>query len=253
MERLNKLLARAGLSSRRGADRLIEEGRVCVNGAVVDQLGTRVDPQRDAVKLDGKRVHASSGPGLYLLLNKPRGYVTTLSDPQGRPTVRDLLRSVSTRVFPVGRLDFHTEGLLLLTDDGELARDLMHPRKEVTKVYAVKVRGRPAVQALERLRRGVSIDGRRTRPAEVSLTRAAPNSWLRVTVTEGRKHQVRRMLQAVGHPVLKLRRTGYGGVVLGDLAPGSLRPLTEGELRRLRRAVRRPAGRTPPRRPARRN
>lgn len=238
MERLNKVLGRAGVSSRRGADRLIEEGRVTVNGRVVRELGTRVDPARDAIKVDGRRVAAAPATHTYLMLNKPRGCVTTLSDPQGRPTVRELLRGVRGRVFPVGRLDFDSEGLLILTDDGELARDLMHPRSGVPKTYSAKVRGIPSEQTLARLRGGVALGEGRALPAKVRLVRRGQNPWLEVEVVEGRKHQVRRMLAAVGHPVLKLKRIRYAGLVLGDLAAGKLRRLRAGEVERLRRAVR---------------
>lgn len=237
MERLNKLLARSGVASRRGADRLIEDGRVTVNGSVVQELGTRVDPGADTVKVDGKRLRTPPAAHAYFMLNKPRGVVTTLSDPQGRPTVRDLLRGVSRRVYPVGRLDFQTEGLLLLTDDGALARELTHPSCGVPKTYRAKIRGRPEPEALARLRRGLTLDGRRTQPARVAMIRPGANSWVEVTIAEGRKHQVRRMLEAVGHPVAKLRRIGFGSLVLGDLPSGGLRPLTAAEVARLRRAV----------------
>jgi len=245
-ERLNKVLSRAGIASRRAADQMIAEGRVQVNGQVVSELGHKVDPHRDAIKVDGKRIPAAPQTHTYLMLNKPKGYVTTLSDPQDRPTIQDLLRGVRTRVYPVGRLDFQTEGLLLLTDDGDLTRDLMHPGSGVTKTYSAKVRGTPEPAGLERLRRGVRIDGKATLPADVTVKRRGPNSWLEVSVVEGRKHQVRRMLQAIGHPVLKLRRVRYGGLELGKLPTGGLRPLTSSELARLKRAVgvKRPRKRT---------
>lgn len=236
-ERLNKVLSRAGVASRRAADQMIREGRVQVNGKIVSELGHKVDPRHDAIKVDNKRIPAAPQSHTYLMLNKPRGYVTTLSDPEERPTIRDLLRGIRPRVFPVGRLDYQTEGLLLLTDDGDLARDLMHPTSGVSKTYAAKVRGTPDPPQLERLRRGIRIDGKATLPAEVFLKRRGPNSWLEVRVVEGRKHQVRRMLQAVGHPVLKLRRVGYGGLELGKLPSGKLRPLTSSEVARLRRSV----------------
>jgi pseudouridine synthase len=234
VERLQKVLARAGIASRRAAERLIVDGRVTVNGEIVTRLGTRIDPERDAVKVDGRRI-AARGPGrVYLMMNKPRGMMTTLSDPEGRPTVADLLERVRARVFPVGRLDFNTEGLLLLTDDGDLAESLMHPRHAVPKTYVAKVRGLPSREALARLRKGVEIEGRPTLPAKVQLTKPGHNAWVEVTVVEGRKHQVRQMLQAVGHPVVKLRRTRYAGLGLGDLRPGRVRPLTDEEVRRLR-------------------
>jgi pseudouridine synthase len=237
MERLNKVLSRAGIASRRSADRLIAEGRVTVNGAVVKELGVKVDPAKDAIKVDGARIPAIPEHRTYLMLNKPRGCVTTLSDPEGRPTIVDYMRGVRARVYPVGRLDFNSEGLLLLTDDGDLARDLMHPGRGVAKTYAVKVRGMPSRESLEQLRAGVRIEGRKTLPAKVAVDRPGSNSWLRVTIVEGRKHQVRNMLQAVGHRVIRLRRIRYGGLDLGDLPPGGVRRLTPEQVEKLRRAA----------------
>jgi pseudouridine synthase len=244
VERLNKVLARAGVASRRGADRLIEEGRVRVNGAIVRELGTRIDPEQDVVKVDGKRIPPLPARHTYLLLNKPRGYVTTLSDPEGRPTVAEFLHGIRGRLYPVGRLDFHSEGLLLLIDDGDLARDLMHPSSHVPKTYAVKVRGAPSREALTRLRGGVALEDGKTRPARVRRTKPGPNAWLEVTIAEGRKHQIRRMLQAVGHPVLKLKRVGYGGLGMGGLPPGGVRALSSDEVERLRSAAGRPGSRS---------
>lgn len=242
MERLNKVLARAGIASRRAADRLIAEGRVTVNGAVVQELGVKVDPGRDAIKVDGTRIPPIPDSHTYLMMNKPRGCVTTLSDPEGRPTIKDLLVGVRTRVYPVGRLDFNSEGLLLLTDDGDLARELMHPGRGVDKTYAVKVRGTPSGESLKRLRTGIRIEGRKTMPAKVTVERPGANAWLRVTIAEGRKHQVRNMLQAVGHQVLKLKRIRYGGLDLGSLPPGGVRRLTSEQVEKLRRAARAKAG-----------
>jgi 23S rRNA pseudouridine2605 synthase/16S rRNA pseudouridine516 synthase len=249
-ERLQKALARAGVASRRAAERLMLEGRVTVNGEVVTRLGTLVDPGRDAIKVDGRRVPAAPSAFTYLMLNKPRGYVTTLRDPEGRPTIVDLLRGVRSRVYPIGRLDYQTEGLLLLTNDGDLARDLMRPASGVPKTYLAKVRGEPAEPAIERLQRGLVLEGRRTRPAKIRVIRHGDPSWVEITVVEGRKHQVRRMLESVGHPVMRLRRVAYGGVELQDLPPGKLRPLTSAEIRRLRQSAgteRRMLARTPPR------
>jgi pseudouridine synthase len=236
MERLQKVLAAAGICSRRAAERLIEAGRVRVNGSVVTRLGTRVDPRRDAIEVDGEAIHSARRRKIYLALNKPRGYVTTLSDPEGRPTVADLIRDVGVRAFPIGRLDYQSEGLLLLTNDGDLARDLMHPSTGVAKTYAVKVRGRPDEASLGRLARGITLDGRRTLPSRLRLVKPGTNSWLEVSVVEGRKHLVRRMLQAVGHPVVKLRRIRYDGIRLGRLSPGTWRHLTTAELEALREA-----------------
>src|SRR5262245_13562171 len=238
-ERLQKVLAHAGISSRRAAERLIVAGRVTVNGTIVSELGTKVDPDKDAIKVDGKRVGAAPRLPTYLAFHKPRGVVTTLSDPEGRPSVRDYLAKVPVRVYPVGRLDFDSEGLLLLTDDGSLARDLMHPSSEVEKTYRAKVRGFPEPTTLDRLARGIYLEGRRTGPARVRVVEGGENPWLEVVITEGRNRQVRRMLQAVGHPVQKLRRIRYAGVELGRLPAGRLRPLRPAEVDRLRRAVKR--------------
>lgn len=237
-ERLQKVMAHAGIASRRSAERMIREGRVSVNGTVVTELGTRIDPARDAVKVDGKRLPAAPKTHTYIFLNKPRGYVTTLSDPEKRPTVRHLLAGVGTRVYPVGRLDFDSEGLLLLTDDGDLARDLMHPGSRVTKTYLAKVRGTPDPGALERLERGVRLGGRSTLPARARISRRGEKAWLEITVVEGRNRQVRRMLEAIGHPVQRLRRVAYAGIPLGALPAGSFRMLTSSELARLRKAIR---------------
>jgi pseudouridine synthase len=239
MERLHKVVASAGVCSRRAAERLMLEGRVRVNGHVVTRPGSQVDPSRDSIAVDGKRLPKTSRQPIYLMLNKPRNCVTTLADPQGRLSVGDLIRTVRSRVFPVGRLDFDSEGLLLVTNDGELARDLMHPGTGVEKTYTVKVRGQPDEKALRRLGRGISLDGRRassSRLRRVKGSASSANSWLEVTVVEGRKHMVRRMLQSVGHPVLKLRRTRYDGIRLGKLPLGKFRHLTQRELSGLRQA-----------------
>ncbi len=237
MERLQKTLARAGVASRRAAERLMLEGRVRVNGKACTTLGTRVDPGRDAIKVDGKRVPPPPAVPTYLLVYKPRGYVTTLSDPQGRPTLGDLLPPSGPRVYPVGRLDFHSEGLLVVTDDGELARDLTHPRRHVPKTYRVKIQGRPTASALERLRSGIVLDGRRTRRARVRIVRSGDNPWLEITLVEGRNRQIRRMCEAVGHRVTRLRRVAVAGLQLGDQRPGKTRALSSDEVRRLKKAV----------------
>lgn len=245
--RLQRFLAQAGVASRRASERLIEDGRVTVNGATITTLGSRVDPERDAVKVDGRRIHAPRGSHAYVMLHKPRECVTTLSDPEGRPTVADLLPDSRARLFPVGRLDFHSEGLLLLTDDGDLAHSLTHPRHRVPKTYVVKVRGNPGPEALARVRRGVVLEGRRTAPAQVRVTRPGSNAWLEVTVTEGRKHLVRNLLAAVGHPVTRLRRVAIGDVALGGLPVGRSRPLEPDEIASLK-AAGRPSRRPPDRR-----
>lgn len=226
-ERLQKVLARRGIGSRRACEELIAAGRVTVNGAVA-VLGQRVDPARDRIAVDG--VPVAVAPGLvYWLLNKPRGVVTTASDPQGRPTVVDLVPR-EPRVFPVGRLDADTEGLLLLTNDGDLAHRLTHPRYGVPKTYLAEVAGVPSDGDLARLRRGVVLDDGPTAPARVA--RLAPR-LLRITIHEGRNRQVRRMCEAIGHPVLRLVRTHIGPVSDPRLPPGAWRPLTPAELRAL--------------------
>jgi pseudouridine synthase len=237
VERLQKVLAQAGIASRRVAERLIAEGRVIVNGVRITRLGTRVDPAQDTVRVDGRRIPAPPPAFTYLMLHKPQGVVTTLSDPQGRRTIRDLLVGVKGRVYPVGRLDFQSEGLLLLTNDGRLARDLMHPRSGVPKTYLAKLRGEPGPQELARLARGIVLDGKPTQRAGLRIVGRGRNAWIEIRIVEGRKHQVRRMLGAIGHPVVRLRRVAYAGVKLGKLAPGSLRSLTPAELARLRRAA----------------
>jgi len=238
MERINKLLARAGVASRRGADELIRAGRVTVNGSVVVELGTRVDPAHDALKVDGRRVHLETGSRVYLMLHKPREVVTTLSDPQGRPTIVDYLHGVRGRVFPLGRLDFLSEGLLLLTNDGDWAQALMHPSSHVEKAYRVKVRGIPSPQTLAKLSQGIRLEGRRTAPAEFKLARGGSHAWLEVTLREGRNNQIRRMLEAVRHPVFRLKRVSIGKVGLGQLPAGRLRHLTTTELKLLKGAPR---------------
>jgi 23S rRNA pseudouridine2605 synthase len=238
-ERLQKFLARAGVASRRHAEALIEAGRVRVNGQVVTQLGTKIQPGKDKVQVDGRVVQAPA-THIYLLLHKPENVVTTASDPQGRQTVLDLLppELQAQRPFPVGRLDLDSEGLLLLTNDGEFALHLTHPRYEQEKEYHALVQGRPAQAALEMLRRGVLLPGekRPTAPARVQFLRAGQSgtSWIAVTLHEGRKRQVRRMLAAVGHQVERLIRVRVGPLRLGDLPPGRWRALTADEVKRLR-------------------
>jgi 23S rRNA pseudouridine2605 synthase len=224
--RLNAYLARSGVASRRGADELIQAGRVRVNGEVAG-LATYVEA-RDRVELDGEPIEVE--PLTYVLLHKPTGVVTTARDPQGRPTVVGLVGH-ERRVVPVGRLDADTTGALLLTNDGPLAYRLMHPRYEVDKVYEVEVEGEPADTALERLAEGVELEDGKTAPATVE--RLGP-SILQLTIHEGRKHQVKRMLEAVGHPVLRLHRSRYAGLTLGRLAPGEWRELTREEVAKLR-------------------
>ncbi|HET6373181.1 MAG TPA: pseudouridine synthase [Candidatus Polarisedimenticolia bacterium] len=236
-ERIQKVLSRAGVSSRREAERWLAEGRITVNGTVVTTPGTRVDPERDHIKIDGKRIK-EAGRRVYYLLNKPPGFVTSVRDPQGRPVVMDLLRGVSHRVFPVGRLDYHTSGLLLLTNDGDLADKLMRPASGCPKVYHAKVRGLPTPVVIERLSRGVVIEGRRTLPCRIRPLRGARNAWFEVTLTEGRRNQIRKMFKAVGHPVAKLRRVAIGPLADRVLPLGRHRELSPREVRSLMEALR---------------
>ena len=234
--RLQRFLAQAGVASRRKAEELITLGRVKVNGRVVTELGTKVDSVRDKVEVSGRRLAVEEH--LYLLLNKPRGYVTTLSDPEKRPTVMELLRGIEARVYPVGRLDFNTEGLLVFTNDGDLANGLMHPRREVQKTYRVKVRGILTAEELAQLRSGVTLDdGVRTAPAEVTPGGASTgghNSWFEITIHEGRNRQIHRMVEALGHQVAKLERVRYAGLEAGTLRPGRYRQLVEREVETLK-------------------
>src|SRR5215470_8421592 len=206
MERLQKILSQAGVASRRASEQLMLEGRVTVNGATIRELGTKADPASDDIRVDGRRITLPERHR-YLLLNKPRGYVTTRSDPQRRPTVIDLLTGIREYVYPVGRLDFESEGLLILTNDGDLAARLTHPRHGVARVYEARVLGIPDAHDLDRLGRGIILDGRRTEPAQVALLphgREATDATLSITIREGRNRQVRNMCDAIGHPVTHL-------------------------------------------------
>lgn len=241
-ERLQKVMAEAGLCSRRGAEKLIAEGRVSVNGRQVDQNGLKVDPARDAICVDGRPLPKPQRLQ-YFMFNKPSGYLTTLSDPQGRPTIKAYLDNLPVRVFPVGRLDMDVEGLLILTNDGELAKRLMHPSSKVPKTYWVKVDGHPDSKDLEKLRSGkLMLGDRPAAPAGAELVKTAhdragqPRGWLLLTLTEGRHHQVKRMCSAIGHPVLKLKRVTYGGLELGNLRREQIRALTAAEIRQLKNA-----------------
>ncbi len=237
--RLQKVIAQAGVASRRKAEAMIAEGRVSVNGRTVRELGVRVDPQRDHVKVDGRHLKPSPPP-VYLILHKPKGYVSSLNDPAGRPTISDLLAGVRLRVFPVGRLDFESEGLMLLTNHGEMAEPLLHPRYHVPKTYLTKVKGVLSRDKIAVLERGIRLEEGQTKPATVKkMGIATENSWLEIRISEGRKHQIRRMLEAVGHPVLKLKRVRFGPLALGGLPPGRYRYLTDQEANALRSVMRR--------------
>jgi pseudouridine synthase len=234
--RLNKILARAGLTSRRGGDRLIVDGHVAVNGVVTRSPATLADPELDAITVDGRALPPAETKR-YLLLNKPRGYVTTLSDPRGRPVVADLVER-DVRLYPVGRLDWDVEGALLLTNDGPLTHRLLHPRYALTRVYEALVEGSVARSDLDRWRRGITLDDGPARPLGVELERAGPReSRVRLTFAEGRKHEVKRFCEALGHRVIALRRIAFGPVSLGGLRPGQSRPLTAREVGALRAAV----------------
>ena len=238
-ERLQKIIAAAGIASRRKAEELIASGHVQVNGTVVTELGSKADLETDHIRVNGKLLHGAQRH-VYLLLNKPKGYVTTTSDAEDRPTVMDLIHGVKGRVYPVGRLDYSSEGLLLLTNDGELAHKLMKAASHVSKTYVVKVAGTPNEDALAKLRTGVSIEtdnGKRvkTSPAGIRIVKEGANPWYEVVLTEGRNRQIRRMFEAVGHHVEKIKRVRYGPLTL-DIPPGHFRPLTEREVNRLKAA-----------------
>src|SRR6476469_3820787 len=240
MDRLQKILSQAGIASRRASEQLMLDGRVTVNGVTISELGAKADPSRDDIRVDGRRIKIAERRR-YLLLNKPRGYVTTRSDPQRRPTVLDLLRGVREYVYPVGRLDYDSEGLLILTNDGDLAAGLTHPSHGVTRVYEARVLGVPDAHDLDRLAGGgLVIEGRRTATAEVKLLprkRDANEATLLVTVREGRNRQVRKMCEAIGHPVSHLRRVAIGPIRDPRLKPGTWRDLRDEEIAALRKAA----------------
>jgi pseudouridine synthase len=238
LERLQKILSQAGVASRRASEQLMLDGRVTVNGAVVRELGTKADAARDDIRVDGRRIKTAERRR-YVLLNKPAGYVTTRSDPQRRRTVLDLLGGVREYLYPVGRLDYHSEGLLILTNDGELAAELTHPRHEVERVYDIEVLGVPDAHDLARLARGIVIEGRRTAPADITLVGEHRGSArLRVAIREGRNRQIRKMCDAIGHPVERLTRIAIGPIRDARLKPGQWRDLTDQEVARLRDAAR---------------
>ena len=248
-QRLQKLIAAAGIASRRHAEELISSGQVSVNGRVVTELGTKADPEKDHIKVRGKLINAllQDRKKIYVLLNKPRGYLSSVSDPEGRPLVTDLLPSSFGRVYPVGRLDFNTEGLLLLTNDGEFTNFITSARNRVRKVYQAKVKGVPPESAVERLRRGVVLeDGTRTALAGIRrVEETGTNAWFEVILHEGRNQQIRQMFDLVGHSVLKLRRVRIGFLREDNLRPGEWRSLTQNEVERFMRhgETRRPVGR----------
>src|SRR5438552_3339225 len=263
LERLQKIIAHAGYASRREAEAMMRAGRITLNGRVVTELGTRADPDRDHIKVDGKLITRAEDHR-YILIYKPKEVMTTVEDPQGRRTVIDLVRGVRERIYPVGRLDFHSEGLVLLTNDGDLAYKVSHPTHGSVKTYHVKVRGVPEERLVDKLRRGITLEGTRTLPCDIDRLRTtgkgedAGNSWFEVKLREGRTQQIRKMFQALGHPVSKLRRVAIGPISDPKLTPGVWRELTKQEVKMLetmkepkktvkpRRTAARPASRKKP-------
>ncbi|MBO0857982.1 MAG: rRNA pseudouridine synthase [Chloracidobacterium sp.] len=241
-ERLQKIIAAAGVASRRKAEELIVAGEVTVNGRPVNELGAKADPERDHIKVRGRLINAKlkHQEKIYILLNKPLGVLTSRSDPKNRPLVIDLLGSYRDKVHPVGRLDFNTEGLLLLTNDGDFT-NLIAGSKLAAKVYEVKVKGKPSRRQISTLERGVTVEGKRTAPAEIGLIEeSATNAWYRITLHEGRNQQIRKMFDHIGHSVIKLRRVEIGFLKNERLKPGQFRMLSEAEVKRFFRLVRNP-------------
>jgi 23S rRNA pseudouridine2605 synthase len=252
-ERLQKIIAAAGITSRRKAEELITQGRVTVNGQVITELGSKADPEQDHIKVDGKLLRGAERH-IYLLLNKPKGYVTTVADPEGRPTVMDLVKHVGERIYPVGRLDYASEGLLLMTNDGELANFLTRAASHVPKTYLVKIAGQASEEDIDKLRHGLRIGSKprmrgmqavRTAPAQVNIVREGDNPWYEVTLIEGKNRQIRRMFEEIGHHVEKIKRVRYGSLTL-DVEPGKFRELAPHELVALRKAKPRPGQGTAP-------
>ncbi len=236
-ERLHVVLARAGVASRRQAEKLIRDGRVMVNGQVVLKPGTQVVWGQDAIRVNNRLV-CRLEPRVTIVLNKPKGVLTTCRDPRGRRTTGELVRGIKARIFPVGRLDYHTEGLLILTNDGELAQRLQHPRYGIPKTYQTKVKGLLSAKTVQHLRSGVMLDGSRTAAAQVrKIGTTGKNTWLEMTIKEGRNRQIRRMCSAVGHPVLKLKRIRYGPMRLRNLKSGFYREVRPAEMEKLRKYV----------------
>ena len=231
LERLQKVLAKAGIASRRGAEELIRQGKVRVDGRVVTEMGIKVDPETQNIQCNGITL-TSQEKKVYLLLHKPTGYLSTVDDPQGRPIVTDLLKNIKERVYPVGRLDLDTEGALLLTNDGELAQKILHPSHEVNKTYVARVKGVPGRKKLDTLSKGIELEGRKTWPASIKVMKTEVQSAvIKITIHEGRKRQIRKMFDAIGHPVLGLKRIAYGKLKLGELRPGKYRFLTPADIK----------------------
>ncbi len=240
-ERLQKIISRAGIASRRKAEELIVQGQVRVNGELVTELGSKADAETDNIRVAGKPIRTSHPVPLYLALHKPRNYITTTHDPEGRPTVMDLLGRYRSRVLPVGRLDYASEGLLLFSNDGEFTNHVLSAKNLVPKTYLVKVSGRPGPDHLEAFRSGIRLDGRLTAPTQIRQAKAGENPWFEVTLIEGRNNQIRRMFRQLGFHVEKLKRTKVGPVSLGNLAPGQHRLLTPQEVHRFQKLWNGPA------------
>ncbi len=235
-KRLQKIISEMGIASRRKAEELIIEGRVTVNGHIAS-IGMKADPDKDHIKIDGKLLIRPEKK-VYVIFNKPKSVVTTLHDPEGRPTIKDFLKDIRYKVFPVGRLDYESEGLLLLTNDGDFAHTLLHPSKKIPKTYLVKVKDIPEENELDKIRKGLKLDDCITAPAKVKRIRKSENNaWLEITIYEGKKRQIRRMFEKVGHPVLKLKRIKIDGIELGDLSSGEYRFLTPEEIKKIRGIV----------------
>jgi pseudouridine synthase len=232
--RLQKIISQAGVTSRRKAEDLIVEGRVRINGKTVFELGTKADPDRDTIDVDGKRIEPKQ-PRISVLLNKPDGFITSLRDPEGRPTVKKLVDNIPVRLYPVGRLDYHTEGLLILTNDGDLAQKIEHPSHTLEKIYLAKVKGIPEENKISKLRAGIVLEGRKTLPAKIKIIETRKNAWVEITIREGKQNQIRNMFEEIGHPVLKLKRIAIGPIRDDSLKPGEYRMLTPQEIRILSR------------------
>lgn len=235
-QRLQKIIAEMGIASRRKAEELIMEGRVTVNGKIAS-IGMKADPSRDHIKVDRKLL-VNPEKKIYLIFNKPRGVVTSLNDPEGRPTVHDFLRGIRERVYPAGRLDYDSEGMLLLTNDGDFTHAVLHPSRKIPKTYLVKIKGLLEDDEMEKLRTGIKLDSVLTAPAKVKRIRKTENnSWIEMTIYEGKKRQIRRMLERVGHPVIRLMRIRINGLEMGGLKPGTFRHITPEEMKRMLKEI----------------
>ena len=236
LKRIQLIIRDAGICSRRAAEEMISEGRVTLNGRIVEDLGVKADPEKDYIKVDGKLIPKADPIKTYYLFNKPRNVVSTFSDPQGRPTLADFVKAIKKNVFAIGRLDFDAEGLMILTNDGDLAQQLSHPSKAVSRTYMVKVKGNPDQKALSKIQEGLNIGGG-DRVGRVHCTvtkRQKTSAWLKIVLFEGKKNEIKRMLLRVKHPVRKLRRVSFGPFALGKLPVGNLRPFTEAEIQKLK-------------------